>query len=359
MELREMVKKLQDVMYLDFDERVIIFEKYKEILRSEISANPSNIGAFCLLAMITCELREDPEKSIEILEQCYLQNQLDFSDEGFSLWATDIAYFLFEECGESSEERAGKLLSQAVNSNSNYASTYYAYGKVCFSKKDFNEASKLFHKAFELSAKKSHKYCVAVSLLACSNQNEGISLLRSIYSYPFEDEEIDVRIALTLGRELAISGNVDEAKEIAEILLKTEYTEFDIEIDEMADFMYTLGDYKTYIKLYDKYEFLEEATWLKKYFYALKQTGKASRAKEKLQEITEKIEEYINNEKMNSAEWDSNEDYENYIFSEVKLLIDIKESYDKVFSQLVDILPDVNYDIFYECYYIYCPRHYL
>lgn len=79
MEPHEIIKKLQDVMNLDFDERAILFEKYRDILKSEISANPSNVKAFCLLAMITCELREDTEKSIEILEQWYSQNQTNFS----------------------------------------------------------------------------------------------------------------------------------------------------------------------------------------------------------------------------------------------------------------------------------------
>jgi tetratricopeptide (TPR) repeat protein len=357
MKLYEMVKELQSVMSLDFDERAILFEKYRDILNSEISTNPSNIEAFCLMAMITCELREDTEKSIEILEQCYLQNQLNFSDEGFALWATDMAYFLLEEYGESSEERAFQLLSQAINRNSNYANTYYAYGKVCFRRKDFEKASKLFHKAFELSAKKSYKYCEAVSLLAHSNQNKGITLLKSIYSYPFENEKVDVNTALTLGRELAISGSLDEAKKIAEILLKTEYREFDIEIDEMSDFMYILGDYKSCVELYDKYQFLEEESWLNKYFYALKQTGQESIAEKRLQEITEKIEKDINNEKMNPTHWENYEDYEYYISSETKRLNAIREGYNKVFIYSADILPDVYYDMIYECYYINCPRH--
>lgn len=358
MELNKIIKKLQSVMNLDFDKRAIFFEKYRDILKSEISANPSNIGAFCLLAIIICELREDTEKSIEILEQCYVQNQSSFSDEGFALWATDMAYFLLEECGENSHERAVQLLSQAINHNSNYASTYYAYGKVCFANKGFKEASKLFHKAFEFSTKKSYKYCEAISLLAYSNQNEGIALLKSIYTYPFEDEGIDVRIALTLGRELAICGNVDEAKKIADILLKTDYREFDIEIDEMADFMYILGEYKTCVELYNKYQFFEDASWLKKYFYALKQIGQVSIAEKRLQEITEKIEQDINDEKMNPNDWESYEDYEDYISSETKRLKDIREGYNKVFIHSVDILPDVYYDMFYECYYINCPRHY-
>jgi tetratricopeptide (TPR) repeat protein len=358
MKLQKIIKKLQGVMNLDFDERAQYFEKYRDILKSEINGNRANIEAYCLMAMITCELREDTEKSIEILEQCFAQNQSNFSDEGFSLWATDMAYFLLEECRENSEERAIQLLSQANNCNSNYASTYYAYGKVCFAKKNFKEASKLFHKAFELSPKKSYKYCEAVSLMAYSRHNEGIALLKSIYSYPFEDEEIDVRTALTFGRELAISGNFIEAKKIAEILLKTDYREFDIEIDEMADFMYILDDYKTCIELYDKYQFFEEASWLNKYFYALKQIGQTSIAEKRLQEITEKIEKAIYEEKMNAGNWESYEEYECYISSETKRLKDIRDGYNKVFIGSTDILPDVYYDIFYECYYINCPRHY-
>lgn len=358
MELHEIIKRLKGVMNVDFNERAIFFEKYRDILKSEISVNPSNIEAYCLMAMIVCELREETEKSVEILEQCYVHNQSNFSDEGFALWATDMAYFLLEECGEDSEERAVQLLSQAVNLNSNYSSTYYAYGKVCFAKKDFKKASKLFHKAFELCQKKSYKYCEAISLLAYSNQNEGITLLKSIYTYPFEDEEIDVRIALTLGRELAISGNVAEAKKISEILLKADYSEFDIEIDEMADLMFTLGDYKTCVELYDKYKFLEDASWLNKYFFALKQIGQGSIAKRKLEEVTEKIEKDIHEEKMNPTAWEDYEEYEYYISSKTRRLKDIREGYNKVFIYSIYISPDIYYDIIYECYYINCPRHY-
>lgn len=357
MKLQKIIDKLQGVMNLDFDKRAQYFEKYRDILESEITANPTNIEAYCLAAMITCELREETERSIKILEQCYAKNQSNFSDEGFSLWATYMAYFLLEECGENGEERAIQLLSQAISLNSKYASTYYAYGKVCFAKKDFKEASKLFHKASELSSKKSYKYCEAVSLMAYSEHNEGIAILKSIYSYPFEDEEIDVRIALTLGRELAISGNVAEAKKIAEILLKTDYKKFDMEIDEMADFMYILGDYKTCIELYNKYQFFEDSNWLNKYFYALKQIGQTNIAEKALQEITEKIEKTIYEETMNIGDWDSYEDYEYYISSETKRLKDIMDGYNKVFIHSIDILPDVYNDIFYECYYINCPRH--
>lgn len=360
MELHKIIKKLQGVMEFDFDERAIFFEKYRNIIKLEICDNPSNIEAYCLMAMITCELREDIEKSIKILEECYDQNQSKFSDTGFALWATNMAYFLIEECGgKDSEERAVELLSQAISRNSNYPSTYYSYGKLHFLKNDFRKASILFGKAFELYPKKSYKYCEAISLLASSNKEEGISQLKSLYSYPFKDEEIDVRIALTLGRELALSGSVYEAKKMAEILLKMEYREFDIEIDEMADFMYILGDYKTCVELYNKYEFLEEASWLNKYFYALKQLGQINIAEKRLQEITEKIEKGIHEEELNPTDWESYEDYKDYISSETKRLKDIKEGYNKIFVHFVDILPDAYYDIFYECYYINCPRHYL
>ena len=357
MELNKIIKELQSVMNLDFDKRAIIFEKYRDILKSEISANPSNIGAFCLIAMITCELRENTGKSIEILEQCYIQNQSNFTDQSFAMWATNMACFLLEESEETEHARAVQLLGQAINGNSNYASTYYAYGKVCFANKEFKEASNLFHKAFELTRKKLYKYCEAIALLACANKDEGIALLKSIYTYPFKDEDIDVMIALTLGRELATNGHINEAKKIAKILLETDYKEFDIEIDEMADFMYILGDYKTCVELYNKYQFFEDASWLNKYFCALKQIGQESIAKIRFQEITEEIEKSIAEEKTNPTDWESREEYEYYIASETMRLKDIREGYKKVFIQGADILPDVYYHLFHECYYINCPRH--
>lgn len=359
MELYKIIKKLQNVMGLDFEERALVFEKYRDILKTEITANPSNIEAFCLLAMIICELREDTEKSIEILEQCYAQNQSSFSDKGFALWATDMAYFLLEECWEGSEERAVQLLSKAISRKSNYAQTYYAYGKHCFSKKSYKKASSLFHNAFELSPKKSFKYCESVSLLAASLQKEGISLLKSIYAYPFEDNEMDARIALTLGRELALSGNKDAAKKIAEQLLESNNRELDIEMDEMADFMYILGDYQACVELYDKDQYLQgDASWLTQYFYSLKQMGQESIAVKKLQEITKEIEEDILEKELHPLDWDSEEDYEYYLSSEKNRLTAIREGYNNVFTNSINIMPDVNYYIIHECYYINCPRHY-
>lgn len=141
--------------------------------------------------------------------------------------------------------------------------------------------------------------------------------------------------------------------------MKTDYKEFDIEIDEMADFIFILKDYKTYVELYDKYQFFEDTSWLKKYFYSLKRIEQTSITENKLKEITEKIEKDISEEQINPNDWESYEDYEYYIRSETKRLKEIREAYDKVFIHSVDILPDIYYDIIYECYYIYCPRHYL
>lgn len=309
--------------------------------------------------MITCELREDVEKSLEILEECYTQNQENFSDEGFALWATNMAYFLIEEDRwEESQERAVQLLLQAINHNSNYASTYYGYGKVHYGKKNFEKASKLFNKAFELSPIKSYKYCEAVSLLANSNQKEGISQLKSIYSYPFGDEGIDVQIAFTLGRELALSGNIEDARNISKILLKTDYEKFDIDISDMADFMFILGDYKTCVELYDKYTFAADASWLNTYFYALKQIGQTRIAEKKLEGVTQEIEDKIYKEITNPIDWESNEKLQSYIDHERKGLQDIIECYNKVFTHAIEVVPDIYYGISYMCYYITCPRHY-
>lgn len=358
MKICEIIKELRESTKFNFEKRAVIYRKYRDILKKEIDLNPSNVKAVSLMAMIFCELREKTEKSIEILEKCYDENKSEFSDEEISLLSTNLAYFLLEEFGPSSEERAIKLLLGAINRNSNYSNTYYAYGKICFMKKDFKNAARMFEKAFELFTKKSYKYCQAISLLKNSNQQAGISKLKSIYIYPFEDEEIDAKVALTLGRELAISGNIYKAKEIASNLLRTDYINFDIETDEMADFMYILKDYKTCVQLYDRCGFLEDASWLNKYFYALKQEGKVSLAENKLEEIINKIEAGIEEEKMNPTDWKNDEDYHSYIISEIKRLKDIKEGYNKIFVHSIDILPDAYYDIIYECYYINCPRHY-
>ncbi|WMT81102.1 hypothetical protein [Terrisporobacter mayombei] len=255
--------------------------------------------------MLIFELRESTNKSIEILEECYVKNKESFSDNSFSLWATCIAYFLIEEgCDKESENGGYDLLSQAVNRNSNYDKTYYAFGRINFERKNYKKACKLFHRAYELSPRKEYKYCEAVSHLINDNQREGISLLKSIYTYPFEYIIINEKIAFVLGTELAITGNLEEARKIACILLNTDY-------------MFILGDYEHCVQLYDKSKLLEDAMWLNKYFYSLKQMNQVCKANKKLVEITQKIEKEIN-EELYSDDWESYEDYKEYITSEKK-----------------------------------------
>lgn len=40
--------------------------------------------------MIVCELREDIDNSLDILRQCYTRNGTKFSNDDFSLWASDF-----------------------------------------------------------------------------------------------------------------------------------------------------------------------------------------------------------------------------------------------------------------------------
>ncbi len=346
-------------MTLNFEERAEIFSEYKELLEQIIDSDSKNIEAFCLLAMVLCELREDTDLSLKVLEECYDKNKDTFTDDGYALWATDIAYFYLEECGKEKEQRAVELLQNAVFRNSNFPNTYYALGKYYFENKRFEIAAEWFHKAFINSEKRIYSYCEAVSLLADSRLEEGIKILESLYVYPFEIEEQDAKVALTLGRELALIGDIKRAKEIAQLLMDTSYQEFDIEIDEMADYLYILKDYKACVDLYDRCNFLEDASWLNKYFYSLKQLGNFEEALEKLHDITEKIKLDVLQEQSNPSDFEDEEDLENYISSERKRLDEIWRCYNEIFNE--DVVPksDSYYYILCECYYINCPRHYM
>jgi tetratricopeptide (TPR) repeat protein len=346
-------------MTLNFEERAEIFSEYKELLEQIIDSDFKNIETFCLLAMVLCELREDTDLSLKVLEECYDKNKDTFTDDGYALWATDIAYFFIEECGKEKEKQAVELLQNAALRNSKFPNTYYALGKYYFENKSFEMAAEWFHKAFTNSEKRIYSFSEAISLLADSRLEEGIKILESLYVYPFENEEQDAKVALTLGRELALRGDIERAKKIANLLMNTSYQEFDIEIDEMADYLYILEEYKACVDLYDKCNFLEDADWLNKYFYSLKQLGKFEEALEKLHDITEKIKLDVLEEQSNPSDYENEEDLEYYISSERKRLDEIWKCYNEIFSD--DIVPksDTYYDILYECYYINCPRHHI
>lgn len=171
----------------------------------------------------------------------------------------------------------------------------------------------MFHITYSISQKRRYLYCEAICLLADSKIDDRIEMLESLYVYPFKDEELDAKIALLLGREFALKGNTKRASEIAYNVLNSNYHEFDIKIDEMADYLYILKDYKACVELYDKCEFLEETDWLEKYFYALKQLGKLEEASKKLHCITEDIKQKILETQENPSEFESDEDLKMYL----------------------------------------------
>lgn len=356
MNITKMIKELKSVMNLEFDERAKFFHECKEKLEIEVNNNPSNIQAFSLMAMINLELRDDTKISIDILEDCYNKNKNNMSKDDYSLWANNMAYLLCEEYEEI--DKSIELLTKAIEYESRYDNTYYALGKLFFKKKNYKKAITLFNKAFEISPHKVYEYNEAISLIASNNKQEGILQLKSIYTYPYKDEEIDGRIALALGRELALNGELEEGKKTIQLLLESSYEGLDIGANELAECMYMLGDYHKCIKLYDKDKLYEDESWIGQYFYALKEEYSIDAVERKMNEIETQIVKNIYDEEANHIDWDSEEERKEYIDGEKVRLNKIKECYRQVIN---GIKPSVKiyHDIFYKCYFINCPRHYI
>ena len=356
MNISKMVKELQSVMNLEFDERAKAFHECKEKLEIEVNKNSFNVQAFSLMAMINLELRNDTKISIDILEDCYNKNKNNMSKDEYCFWATNMAYLLSEEYEEV--DKSIELLTKAIEYESKYDNTYYALGKLFFNKKNYKEAITLFNKAFEISPHKVYKYNEAVSLIASDDKEEGIIQLKSIYTYPYKDEEIDGRIALLLGRELALNGELEEGKKIIQLLLESSYESLEVGANELAECMYILGDYHKCIELYDEDKLYEDESWIGQYFYALKESYSIDASEKKMNKIEKEIEQNIYEEETNYADWDSEEECKEYIDGEKVRLNKIKECYRQIVKGIKPFV-GIDYDIFYKCYYINCPRHYI
>jgi len=267
-----------------------------------------------------------------------------------------MAYLLCEEYEEV--DKSIELLTKAIECKSKYDNTYYALGKLFFKRKNYKEAIILFNKAFEIFPLKVYKYNEAVSLIASDNKEEGILQLKSIYTYPYKDEEIDGRIALLLGRELALNGELEEGKKTIQLLLESSYESLEVGANELAECMYMLGDYHKCIELYDEDKLYEDESWIGQYFYALKEAYSIDASEKKMNKIETQIVKNIYEEETNYAEWDSEEDCKEYIDEEKVRLNNIKECYRQVVNGIRPSV-EIDYDIFYKCYYINCPRHYV
>ncbi len=86
--------------------------------------------------------------------------------------------------------------------------------------------------------------------------------------------------------------------------------------------------------------------------------GKSDVAQEKFNEIINKLETDLEFERGNLADWDSQEELDEYIESELEDIADIKKCYDDVFRKNIVVTAKPQYYIVYDCYFINCPRHY-
>lgn len=354
MDVEMCISAMNKVIDLDFEQRKPIFEKYKSILEEEISHNPDNVDAICLLGMVLCELRYDTEVSLDYLQNCYDKFAPTLSDDRFTLLVTNLAYFYLEECDEM-EEKSIEMLKLAVAKSSKYPDTYYALAKALFIKKNYEEAANYFNKAYEITKDKRYKYCEAVSLFYHGDIKTSIDLLYRSYSKVFCNE-YDIRIGLTLATLLAINGQNDRAKEISDDLLTAEID--DINAFEVADIMFLIGDYERCATLFEKEYLSAAASWLGEYYYSLKHSSQIEKAQLKFNQLCECIQQDILEEQKNPQEWDSPEELEEYIEREKKRLKSIENCFRQVFEH--NEKPAFKFEpyILSWCYYINCPRHY-
>lgn len=342
---------MNQAIKLEFEERKLIFEKYKAIIEEHILSNPNDVEAVSLVAMILLELRFDKESAFAYLENCYSRFAHQLLDDDFSLLVTNMAYFYFEEYCNC--DKAIEMLHCAIDRNSKYVNTYYALGLALYSKKEYDDASKQFEKAYKLTNDKRYLHCQAVCAFYMDNMKRGIELLRGVtidYS-----SEYDIRTGLMLANFLALDGKTILAKKIAKHMLEIDSE--NMNYFEVADIMFLIGEYSACAELYEKEKLYEDSSWLGIYFYALQQSGQSEKAYKKISQLRNDINKEVNTEQTTPQDWNDEEELNEYINQQKERLLKIEKCFYTVFELKEKPLYDYHPDILYWCYYINCPRH--
>ncbi len=353
----EIIVELRKVMGSDFETRSSVFSKYENILEEKLKLKPDDVKVISVLAMLNEELRKSSFDGFKRLKNCYENYKDTLDDDSFSMLVTNLAYFLIEEI-EFDFKKAETLLLEAINRNSKYVETYYALGRLYFEKDEYIKASQMFKIAFDISGNNKYKYSEAVCFMKNGEFQKAVDELRLVYCEDLIDDNSVVETAKYLSYALVELGEFEESKTILSKLMKFESKVVEIHEIDLINLLFMNGNYEECVRMYDDVQFAISASWLYDYFYALRQLGKSNVAEEKFKEIILKMETDLEFKRGNLVDWDSQEELDEYIKSELEEIADIKKCYDDVFRKNVVVTAKPQYYIVYDCYYINCPRHY-
>ena len=358
------ISELQQSTENEYEEPLPVFEKYRELLLSESRDNPKNIRAVCLLAMVCFELREDTKDVLKYLKHAYKAYKDELSDDEYAMLVTDIAYLYIKELRYSGKAICN-LLKSAAQRNPTFPETYYALAMVLYDNKKYSEALPQFKRACGLSDKFRYHYNYADCLFRCGYSGEAIEILRKL-SLNWHDGWRGTKAYFLLGYIYANQGHKEETKKIAVNLFSADYDDLEFDglmfLSELAGLMFLIGDFEKCAELFENDNLAFEAWWMGRYFYCLKESNQENKAKSKLLEAIEYIEDDISDKREEASEWEPKQ-LEEYIVGSNRENGEIQTAYDDAFTRdmkpdgefVVQLVDEYSYD---GCYYIECPRHY-
>lgn len=356
MTIKEYIKFISSKITSDgaYDDYKNYFLQYINYLKNILSSDPRNIKAICQLAIAYMETREPSEKSIDLIEDAIVTYKDTLKKEELTELLNNLAYFYSE--GMSEDDKAVKILENAIKLETDFPNTYNALGIKYLEENKADNALKLFNKATSLCDDIKYKNNYAVALYNKKHIEEANEIFLKI-SNDWQKNHVSAKAYYSYGMIKSLSGEVEVGIKVANDLLTLINNANGIDAFKIAELYYVCKDYKKCISYYDYEKLYPTPDWLNIYFYCFYALGQKAKLYRIVSNIVEEKKSELRLEVLdNDEEWTVEE---RKLYTQ-KLEQEIKEI-TRIYYMIMkgNYKPTLNFEpeLIYGCYLIDCPRH--
>ena len=368
----EWAKYIQDEIKKNgsYDNYKHAFIEYKDYLEKCLLENPRDVEKVCQLAIAYFTVYQDGKKSVNVLEEFLKKYSKDLNDDEKAIIYQDLAD-LYEK--DAYDDKMCKYyLTKLIKMGKQSVVVWEVLGEYYLKRKKYKKALECFQEMEKFSDEKEIEgdYNYGITLFYCGYFEKAKEML--LRCYEKEPESAGILYALALCLHHTDDKKLAEPildKLLEKVSLEKYYYDEQILFEELIDLYYLCEEYNRCVLVFEKE--IDELDWEEHfyynmrfsfYFYSLKKLGNFKKAENKLSELIQKHNKYI--EKIEVGEiydkkyWNE-EEIDEFIEEEKNEIKKVLGIYKKIMSS--NYKPQntrINLEKMYKtCYLIDCPMH--
>ena len=300
---KEWARYIQDEIQKNdsYDNYRHTFIEYKDYLEECLLENPRDVEKVCQLAIAYFTVYQDGTKSVNVLEEFLKQYSKDLNDDEKAIIYQDLADLYEKDAYD--DKKCKYYLTKLIEMGKQSAVLWEVLGEYYLKRNKYKKALECFQEMEKFSDEKEIEddYNYGITLFYCGYFEKAKEML--LRCYEKEPKSAGILYALALCLHYTNDKKLAEPildKLLEKVSLEKYYYDEQILFEELIDLYYLFEEYDRCVLVFEKE--IDELDWEERfyynmgfsfYFYSLKKLGNFKKAENKLSELIQKHNKYI------------------------------------------------------------------